>query len=406
MATESRKFDIIVLGATGFTGMLVAEYLLKTYGTVGELSWAMAGRSKSKLEKVRGELGNAHIPILIADSLNQSDMYTLAGQTRVLCTTVGPYAKYGSVAVAACIRQQTHYCDLSGETHWMRKMIDAHQKEAVNQKVKIVHSCGFDSIPSDMGVFFLQEKALAKTGKYCKEVKTGVKAAKGGFSGGTYASMSNIVEEARRDKSLYKILFDPYSLNPEGMREGPDKGDLRSVVFDKDFRSWKSPFIMSAINTRNVRRSHALKGFPYGKDFRYDEFILTGKGFMGRLKGIGMSLPLAIFSMAKPGSLLKKILDSRLPKPGEGPSKKEREEGFFYFQVLGKMADGTTLMAKIKGDMDPGYGSTSKMLGECAVALAKNDLPDTFGILTPSVAMGEKLLARLEAHAGLSFEMA
>lgn len=402
---KGRKYDVIILGASGFTGRLVAEYYLKKYGLGGELSWAIAGRNQEKLASICKELGNEEIPILIANSLDKDAMDALVKKTRVLCTTVGPYAKFGDLAVAACIENKTHYCDLTGEVQWIRKMIDMHHEAAQKQKVKITHCCGFDSVPSDMGVFFLQQKAKEKKGEYCQEVKLGLRAIKGGMSGGTYASLSHVMKEAKENPAIGKTLVNPYGLNPQGALQGPDKRDLAAVKYDRDFDSWKSPFIMAAINTKVVRRSHALNGFPYGKDFRYDEFALNGDGFSGRMKGIGATIPLAVMSLAKPGSFLKKMLDKKLPKPGEGPNKEQRENGFFSFKILGKWADGERIVGKIKGDRDPGYGSTSKMLGEAAVCLAKDNLPDTFGVITPSVSMGNAFLQRLEQHAGLSFEL-
>jgi short subunit dehydrogenase-like uncharacterized protein len=401
---NSREFDIIILGATGFTGKLLAEYLLNQYGVDQGLTWAMAGRNRQKLEDVRSELGHEGIPILIADNLDKPSIEALAQKTQVICTTVGPYAKYGDLVVEACLEHSTHYCDLCGEVQWIRKMIDIHHEKAKQKGVKIVHCCGFDSVPSDMGVFFMQKETLAQKGAYCVEIKMGLRAMRGGMSGGTYASMSHVMKEAYENPAIGKILVNPYSLNPAGMQEGKDRKDLAGVKYDADFESWKSPFIMAAINTKIVRRSHALAGFPYGRDFRYEEFSLQGKGFSGKWKAYKALFPLAIISFAKPGSLLKKLIDRILPKPGEGPNKEQRENGFFFFRVLGKMKDGSIVHGKVKGDRDPGYGSTSKMLGEAAVCLAKDALPAGGGVITPSGALGESFLQRLQQHAGLSFD--
>ena len=402
---STREFEVVILGASGFTGRLVAEYLLKQYGLNKDLKWAIAGRNEAKLQGIRKELGNEEIPIIVADSLDEAAMNSLAARTKVLCTTVGPYAKFGDLAVAACIANGTHYCDLTGEVQWIRKMIDTHYEAAKSAKVKITHCCGFDSVPSDMGVYFLQQEAQKKFGAYCSEIKMGLKAASGGMSGGTYASLSNVMEEVQNNPSIGKVLVNPYGLNPQGEMSGLDKKDLRAVKYDDDFKSWKSPFIMAAINTKVVRRSHALSGYPYGKDFKYDEFTLTGDGFGGRMKGFGSVIPLAIMGAAKPGSFLKKIVDNRLPKPGEGPNKEQREKGFFNFRILGKMQDGQTIVGKVTGDRDPGYGSTSKMLGEAAVCLAKDQLPETYGVITPSISMGDAFLKRLTENSGLGFEV-
>jgi len=263
-------------------------------------------------------------------------------QTKVICTTVGPYAKYGSNLVEACVEHGVDYCDLTGEVQWIRRMVDKHQAAA----------------------------------KYAKHIKLRVKVMKGGMSGGTYASLNHVMAEAAEDPSIGKLLENPYSINPEGERSGPDVQDINSVIYDDDFKAWISPFVMAGINTRVVRRSHALQAYPYGKDFRYEEATLVGNGF-----------------------------SKKLTARGEGPSKEDRENGFYNIVLLGKLADGSTITTKVKGDKDPGYGSTSKMLGESAVCLAKDKLPAISGVLTPSTAMGDALLKRLKANAGLSFEV-
>jgi short subunit dehydrogenase-like uncharacterized protein len=299
------------------------------------------------------------------------------------------------------------YCDLTGEVQWIRRMIDLHHENAKTKGVKIVHCCGFDSIPSDMGVYFLQQSAHEKYGHYCQHIKLRVKAAKGGPSGGTIASLNNVLEEAQQDPSVFKILEDPYSLNPIGEQSGNDGPDLTSAFFDEDFNAWIGPFIMAAINTKVVRRSHALAGYPYGRDFMYDEATLCGKGFSGRLKAQMLSSAIGVMSGGNPNSMLKKTVNRFLPKPGEGPSKTQRETGFYNLALFGKLKNGMSIKGKVTGDRDPGYGSTSKMLGESAVCLAKDRgaLPKTSGVLTPSTAMGDKLLARLEKNAGLTFEL-
>lgn len=400
-----REFDIIIWGASGFTGRLVAEYLLRQYGVNKNLKWAMGGRNHSKLEKVRTELGNSEIPLVLADSNEMDTLQAMAKRTSVICTTVGPYALYGSNLVKACVDNQTDYCDLAGEVQWIRQMIDQHHEAAKSNGTRIVNCCGFDSIPSDMGVYFLQQEAKSRKGEYCQHIKLRVKALKGGPSGGTYYSLSNVMAEAAKDKSIYKTLFNPYGLNPRGEDKGPDGADLDKVVFDPDADAWISPFIMAAINTKVVRRSHALMGFPYGRDFRYDEALLTGEGLGGRAKAYLNLLPMGVMMMAKPNSLLKKAIDHFMPQPGEGPSKEERENGFFNLSLIGKFKDGSILRGKVTGDKDPGYGSTSKMLGESAVCLAKDKAktPDVAGVLTPAVAMRKALLKRLQEHAGLQF---
>ncbi len=401
--TAEREFDIIVWGATGFTGRLVAEYLHQRYGDDATLKWAMAGRNLKKLEAVRAEVADDSVPLIVADSKDAASLDALTKRTQVVCTTVGPYGKYGSPLVAACVANQTHYCDLAGEVTWMRDMIDQHHVAAQANSTKIVHTCGFDSIPSDMGVYFVQQQALAQTGSPAARIRMRVKAMKGGFSGGTYASMNDTMEKAAKDKSLYAVLLNPYGLNPAGEQEGPDKRDLQSVIYEKATKSWISPFVMAGINTKVVRRSNALLNYPYGKDFRYDEAILNGDGFGGRLKGISGAIVLGIVMLAKPGSLLKRILNWLLPKPGEGPSAAEREAGFYNLRFYTTLNDGATALGKVTGDRDPGYGSTAKMMAESAICLAKDDLPEVSGVLTPSVAMGDALLTRLQENAGLTF---
>jgi short subunit dehydrogenase-like uncharacterized protein len=404
---NKREYDVIIWGATGFTGRLVAEYYLKQYGLDGDLKWAMAGRSQTKLEQIRSALGNENIPLITANSHDVESLNALVKQAKVICTTVGPYAMYGNELVAACVEHGTDYCDLAGETQWIRRMIDQHHEAAQKSGSRIVHCCGFDSIPSDLGTYYLQREAKNTVGEYCQQVKMRLKAIKGGLSGGTFASMNNVMAEASKDPAVAKNLFNPYGLNPSGEESGPDQGDLQSVKYDEDFGAWIMPFIMAAINTRVVRRSHALNDYPYGKDFRYDEAMSSGKGLIGRLKGYAGLVALGALMVGKPESLYRKLLGKVLPSPGEGPSLAERETGYFNFTVIGKFKDGKVMTAKVTGDRDPGYGSTSKMLGESAVCLALDGKAGSqaSGVLTPSTAMGDALLTRLEGKAGLSFSI-
>ncbi len=403
--SQKREFDIILLGASGFTGRLVAEYFISRYSD-DSLKWAMAGRNKQKLEEVRSSINADHIPIIIADSMDQDSIDAMVSKAKVICTTVGPYAKYGSILVASCVAHQTDYCDLTGEVQWMRRMIDKHHDAAKANGTRIVHTCGFDSVPSDMGVYFLQREIKKDKGAFAKYIKLRVKAMKGGMSGGTYASLSYVMEEAMKDKSIFKVLKDPYGLNPVDSQKGNDKPDIRSVIYDEESGSWIFPFIMAMINTKVVRRSHALSGTPYGVDFGYDEAMLSGDGMSGRLKGLVSTGVLGLLMGGKPGSILKKVTDKVLPDPGEGPSKKERENGFYNLKLIARMEDGSLLKGKVTGDRDPGYGSTSKMLGEAAVCLAldKDKCPNISGLLTPSTALGDPYIDRLVENAGLTFE--
>jgi len=404
----SREFDIIIQGATGFTGTLVAEYLLRQYGVDGNLRWALAGRSEEKLRDVRQGLGSAasELELIVADSFDKAALQSLAMRTRVVLTTVGPYALYGSDLVEACVNSGTHYCDLAGEVQWIRKMIDTHHDRAKETGAKIVHCCGFDSVPMDIGVWFLQRAAREKYGSYCESISMLVKATKGAASGGTLASMMNLIKESREDRNIARTLVHPYSLNPEGEREGPDKRDQQRVVYRDDAKAWTAPFVMAGVNTKVVRRSHALAGYPYGRGFRYDESVMTGRGFSGWLKGSIMTLGLGALVFFASFTPTRKLLQRFvLAKPGEGPDRQLQQQGFFNLMQIGVLADGTVLRGRITGDQDPGYGSTSKMLSECAVCLAKDELDGGGGVLTPAAVMGAPLIDRLRKNAGLTFEL-
>lgn len=404
----SREFDVIVWGATGFTGTLVAEYLLRQYGVGGSLRWAIAGRSQEKLDGLRESLGvkGGDLKTIVADSFDRDALDALAQRTRVVLTTVGPYALYGSDLVQACVEAGTHYCDLAGEVQWIRKMIDQHHERAQQTGARIVHCCGFDSVPMDIGVWFLQEEAQKRFGQYCKSITLLVKATKGAASGGTIASMMNLIEESRKDRAIARILVDPYSLNPAGERQGPDRRDQQNVAYQDNAESWTAPFVMAGVNTKVVRRSHALAGYPYGKDFQYQEAVMTGQGVTGWLKGATMTLGIGGLVLGASFAPTRKLLQRFvLPEPGEGPDRKLQESGFFNLMQVGVLPDGTLLQSRITGDQDPGYGSTSKMLSECAVCLAKDELAVGGGVWTPASAMGGPLLERLQKNAGLTFEL-
>lgn len=405
---DARDFDIIIQGATGFTGTLVAEYLLRQYGLGQNLRWALAGRSERKLQQVRDGLGTAAsgLELIVADSFDKDALQALAARTRVVLTTVGPYALYGSDLVAACVNAGTHYCDLAGEVQWIWKMIDTHHDRARETGARIVHCCGFDSVPMDIGVWFLQDAVHKKYGVYCDSISMLVKATKGTASGGTLASMMNLIKESREDRSVARTLIHPYSLNPEGEREGPDDRDQTRMIYRDDAKSWTAPFVMAGVNTKVVRRSHALAGYPYGKDFRYDESVLTGRGITGWLKGAlmiaGLGGLMAFASFAPTRTFLQRFV---LSKPGEGPDRELQQSGFFNLSQIGKLPDGTLVRGRITGDQDPGYGSTSKVLSECAVCLAIDDIDVHGGVWTPAAVMAKPLLERLLNNAGLTFEL-
>ena len=401
---NSREFDIIIWGASGFTGRLVAEYLYGKYGVNGNVKWAMAGRNQEKLQKVRAEVADDTVPLVVADSHDKTSLTSMTQRTKVILTTVGPYGKYGAELVASCVENQTHYCDLAGEVPFIRQTIDLHHETAKANGTKIVNCCGFDSIPSDMGVYFVQQQAKNQTGNPAQQIKMRVKAFVGGLSGGTYASLNDTMEKAQKDRSLYGVLINPYSLNPEGEQEGPDERDLQTVVYDEAAKSWIYPFIMAGINTKIVRRSNAIAGYPYGKEFRYDEAIMTSDGDEGKQKAIKEAMVLKAM-MAEPNTPEKEAVNQKMPKPGEGPDKAMREAGFYDLRMYTTLSNGNAIIGKVTGDKDPGYGSTSKMLAECGVCLAKDETPEATGVLTPSTAMGEALLKRLQENAGLTFSI-
>jgi short subunit dehydrogenase-like uncharacterized protein len=404
-----REFDIVVWGATGFTGRLVAEHLARRHGVGGDLRWAIAGRSVDKLAEVRRALGSQadELALVVADADDQSAIDALAARTAVVCTTVGPYALYGSKLVAACAGHGTHYCDLTGEVPWMRRMIDAHHQRAGETGARIVHTCGFDSIPSDLGVLFVQQEMQRRHGVPAIAVKFRSREARGGFSGGTVASMLNMLDEAERDPAIRTILDDPYGLNPNDARRGLDGPERRLPEYDPDFRGWVAPFPMAAINTRVVRRSNALMGFPYGREFRYDEGMLMPFGTWGFPLATGVSAGTAAVTAVAAIGGLRRSLARLLPQPGQGPSARARESGYYVIDLLARhpFDPSAHVRVRIRGDRDPGYGSTSKMLGEAAVCLAKDELSSPGGVLTPAAAMGGALLARLPVHAGVTFEV-
>jgi short subunit dehydrogenase-like uncharacterized protein len=402
--------DVVVFGATSFVGRILSRYLLERFGTRGELKWAAAGRSKARLEELRRELGTgaAKLPILVADASDEGSLHALATQARVIVSTVGPYALYGEPLVKVCAETGTDYCDLTGEVQWIRRMIQRHEAAARKSGARIVHCCGFDSIPSDLGVHFLQREALRRFGQPCVSVKMRVRAMRGGFSGGTVASLMNIVKETAADPSLRRELQNPYSICPEGYRPKTRQPGVKAATFDADFGAWTAPFVMSAINTRIVQRSHALLGQPWGAGFTYDEAVLTGRGLKGRLAAAGMSAGLAGFMVAGAIPPTRWLLERFvLPAPGEGPSPEDQQKGFFDLRFHGTTADGRSLRTKVTGDRDPGYGSTGKMLGEAAACLALDlgHQEPAGGFWTPATLFGDRLIDRLTAHAGLGFEV-
>jgi short subunit dehydrogenase-like uncharacterized protein len=387
--TSDNAFDIVVFGASGYTGRLVAEYLSQEYGD-DELSWAMAGRSLEKLAAVRQEMGISDtVALLEVDIGDPSSVRNMVQACKVLITTVGPYQLYGDEIVKQCAEHGTDYVDLTGEPGWMHGTIAKYGAAAKASGARIVHSCGFDSIPFDLGVFILQQHAIAKTGQPVAKVKGRVRAMNGGFSGGTIASMRATMAAVASNPEIIQILTNPFALT-EGFT-GPEQPTGAEPQYDEEVGSWSAPCIMAPINTKNIHRSNFLLGHRYGTDFRYDEMLLTGDGDQGKAT--------AEF-VAKDDSVAKSKL-----QPGEGPTEEERESGNYDVIFAGMSRDGELMISSVQGDRDPGYGSTSKMLAEAALCLLKNPDLASGGLWTPAAALGEALLERLEAHAGLTFQI-
>lgn len=374
------EFDIIVYGATGYTGRLVAEYLAQRYGVGGDVKWAMAGRSAAKLAEVRDQIGAPKAtPLVVADAGDAGQLDAMVRRAKAIITTVGPYQIYGDGLVAACAAAGTDYLDLSGEPNWMRKVIDAHAETATRTGARIVHSCGFDSIPFELGVYFCEETAKAKLGEAVPRVKGRIRAMQGGLSGGTAASGAATMAAIQKDPSLLKLMMNPFALTP-GF-EGPAQPTGQVKEFDADIGAEVGPFMMAVINTKNVHRSNALMGHPWGTNFVYDEMSVIVPGAPVAFDGMGEAAP----------------------QPGEGPTKAEREAGFYDIAFIGIAADGGKVTVSVKGDRDPGYGSTSKMLAETAICLVKDRADVPGGVWTPGAAMGLALVDRLQKNAGLTF---
>lgn len=385
----TKPFDIVVHGATGFTGRLVIEYLQQRYPAGSGLRWAMGGRSAAKLAAVRDEVGApADTPLVVTDSTNAASLQALMAQTRLVLTTVGPYQLYGNELVAACAAAGVDYVDLCGEPAWMRKMIDAHEASARASGARIVFSCGFDSIPFDLGMLMLQDTMKARHGSTASRVRGRVRKMKGTFSGGTAASLKATMAAAAQDPSVLELLRNPFSLTP-GFT-GPRQPSGNKPMLDEALGVWVAPFVMAAINTRNVHRSNFLLGHAWGADLVYDEMVVTGPGARGEAVAHAVA---ADKSLGAEGG----------PQPGEGPSRAEREAGHYDVLFVGHDAAGHEVRVGVKGDRDPGYGSTSKMIAEAAVCLLTDAAGTPGGIWTPASAMGQPLLARLQRHAGVQF---
>ena len=387
---SKREFDVIVFGASGYTGKLVAEYMGKEYGNDESISWAIAGRNKDKLSSVKKDLNlNERVSIIEVDSTNKDSLDSMTSSAKCILTTVGPYQLYGSSLVQSCSENGTDYVDLTGEPGWMYEMINAHQGTAKNSGARIVFSCGFDSIPFDLGVYFVQQAAQEKYGKPAKHVRGRVKAMNGEFSGGTIASLGATMATLKEKPELIQVLSNPFSLT-EGF-EGPAQLDDSKVLLDEKLNMWVAPFVMAPINTKNIHRSNALLGHAYGEDFCYDEMMIAGEGEEGKQIA-------DVMNSSNP------MGGDNLPQPGEGPSKESREQGNYEVLFFADFDEGS-IDARVTGDMDPGYGSTSKMIAESALCLVQDCEDLSGGMYTPAPAMGDKLIKRLTKNAGLTFDI-
>ena len=410
MQDTAPKFDIVIFGATSFVGQILTRYMLAQFAFEGKIKWAIAGRSQNKLSKLKLSLGPAGdaLDILVADAADEDSLRPLCESTRVVVSTVGPYALYGEPLVKTCVALGTDYCDLTGEVQWIAKMLERYEEQAKATGARIVNCCGFDSIPSDLGVYFLQQQAKQQFGQTCSSIKMRVKKIKGAASGGTVASMTNIFKEVASNPALRKVLANPYVICPSDHGNRVRQDSMNRPQYDNDFDSWVAPFVMAVINTRIVHRSNALVEGSYSQHFEYNEAMLTGKGLIGSTKAAGVGVGLGGFAMAAVIPPTRWALEKFiLPKPGEGPSLDAQEKGFYDLRFYGKTDNGQEIQCKVTGDQDPGYGSTGKMLAQAAACLVQDIDKDKIqgGFWTPASIFGSKLITRLESHAGLSFEL-
>ncbi|NBW84754.1 MAG: saccharopine dehydrogenase [Proteobacteria bacterium] len=386
---SDKSLDVVIYGATGFTGKLVVEYMQENYGNDESVSWAIAGRSEEKLKAVSEDLKvGSNVPHLLVDSNDTDSIESMVKQTKCVLTTVGPYQLYGAKILQQCVIHGVDYVDLCGEPGWMHEMINEYSNQAKETGARIVFSCGFDSIPFDLGVYFLQKEVIAQHGQPAPNVRGRVRAMNGEFSGGTAASLGATMTSLKEKPELFEVLINPFALS-DGFT-GPEQAQDSKPVYDEKLETWVAPFFMAPINTKNVHRSNVLMDHLYGEDFCYNEMWIQGPGEEGK-------------AAAEFVASMNPLADA--PAPGEGPSKESRDNGNYNVLFCADLADGTTIQAAVSGDMDPGYGSTSKMIAESAICLVKECPELVGGIYTPAPAMGEKLIARLQANAGLDFRL-
>ena len=410
--SEKRAYAVVLYGATSFVGQITAHYLAEFLSankdkSGSEINWAIAGRDQEKLNELQSKLTST-VDIIIANSDDAASLDAMTEQTQVIISTVGPYLKYGEPLIKSCVDNGTDYVDLTGEAIFIKDMMDKYQEAAKQSGARIVHSCGFDSIPSDLGVYFTQKQAEAKFDSACDVIHMRVKAAKGGLSGGTIASMATIFEEVGQDKSRRKQVANPYLLNDDKDAPNARQSNVSKPEYDSEHQRWLAPFVMASINTRIVHRSNQLLGYEYGREFKYDEAMWMKDGLKGKLTSYALSAGLLGFATAMMITPSRELLSKHvLPKSGSGPSKEEQENGYFDIRLFGQTPNKDSITTKVTGDKDPGYGSTSHMLSQAALCLAQDISKEEVkgGFWTPASAMGNKLLARLEEHAGLSFDV-
>ena len=384
---SDKSLDVVIYGATGFTGKLVVEYMQENYGNDESVSWAIAGRSEEKLKAVSEDLKiGSNVPHLLVDSNDTDSIESMVKQTKCVLTTVGPYQLYGAKILQQCVIHGVDYVDLCGEPCWMHEMINEYSNQAKETGARIVFSCGFDSIPFDLGVYFLQKEVIAQHGQPAPNVRGRVRAMNGEFSGGTAASLGATMASLKEKPELFEVLINPFALS-NGFT-GPEQAQDSKPAYDAKLETWVAPFFMAPINTKNVHRSNVLMDHLYGEDFCYNEMWIQGPGEEGK-------------AAAEFVASMNPLADA--PAPGEGPSKESRDNGNYDVLFCADLADGSTIQAAVSGDLDPGYGSTSKMIAESAICLVKECPELVGGIYTPAPAMGEKLIARLQANAGLDF---
>ena len=386
---SDKSLDVVIYGATGFTGKLVVEYMQENYGNDESVSWAIAGRSEEKLKAVSEDLKvGSNVPHLLVDSNDTDSIESMVKQTKCVLTTVGPYQLYGAKILQQCVIHGIDYVDLCGEPGWMHEMINEYSNQAKETGARIVFSCGFDSIPFDLGVYFLQKEVIAQHGQPAPNVRGRVRAMNGEFSGGTAASLGATMTSLKEKPELFEVLINPFALS-DGFT-GPEQAQDSKPVYDEKLETWVAPFFMAPINTKNVHRSNVLMDHLYGEDFCYNEMWIQGPGEEGK-------------AAAEFVASMNPLADA--PAPGEGPSKESRDNGNYNVLFCADLADGTTIQAAVSGDMDPGYGSTSKMITESAICLVKECEDLAGGIYTPAPSMGTKLIKRLQDNAGLTFKV-